>query len=73
MKISDFKIGESFFCNRAEWRVTDIGTRTIIAVDLQAHKDDKSWYNGPPYAVVEEVFDQFDMQGCFKTLHEPHI
>lgn len=26
--------------------------------------DDPSWFNGPPYAVVEHVFDEYDIQGC---------
>ena len=26
--------------------------------------DDASWFNGPPYAVLETVFDEDEMQGC---------
>lgn len=26
--------------------------------------DDPSWFNGPPYAVVERVFDENDLGGC---------
>ena len=26
--------------------------------------DDPSWFTGPPYAVVEEVFDEDSMQDC---------
>jgi hypothetical protein len=26
--------------------------------------DDPSWFNGPPYAVVEHVFDENDLGGC---------
>lgn len=26
--------------------------------------DDPSWFNGPPYAVAESVFDEYDMPGC---------
>ncbi len=40
-----------------------IGTRVIIAVMLD-HKDDQSWYNGPPYALLETVFDEYDLPGC---------
>lgn len=25
---------------------------------------DPSWFNGPPYAVVETVFDEYDLLGC---------
>ncbi len=62
MKKEDFKIGQEFFTDTGKWRCTDIGTRTIVAIKLD--KDDKSWYNGPPYAVAEEVFDEYDFEGC---------
>jgi hypothetical protein len=26
--------------------------------------NDPSWLNGPPYAVVEHVFDESDIEGC---------
>jgi hypothetical protein len=29
--------------------------------------DDPSWLNGPPYAVEEVVFDEYDLPACFKT------
>lgn len=29
--------------------------------------DDPSWHNGPPYAVEEYVFDEYDMPGCSLT------
>ena len=47
MKHSDFVIGGSFWCRGREWRCTDIGTPTIIAICL----DDLSYviYSpGPP-------------------------
>ena len=28
---------------------------------------DPSWLNGPPYAVVEVVFDENELLGCFRT------
>lgn len=28
--------------------------------------DDPSWLTGPPYAVVEHVFDEYDLHGCFQ-------
>jgi hypothetical protein len=63
MKHNEFKIGETFHCGDSQWRCTDIGTRTIAAIKLD-HEDDPSWYNGPPYAVAEYVFDEYDMEGC---------
>ena len=26
--------------------------------------EDFSWLNGPPYAVAERVFDEYDLEGC---------
>src|SRR5580704_9995610 len=63
MKHSDFRIGCEFLSGSGRWRCTDVGKRTIAAIRLN-HDDDPSWYNGPPYAIVESVFDEFDMQGC---------
>lgn len=44
------------------WRVTDLGTRTFLAINLSDPKviADPSWANGPPYAVVEHVWDETD-------------
>jgi hypothetical protein len=59
---SDFRIGLEFYTASGRWRCTDIGTRVITAIKLD--RDNPSWYNGPPYAVAENVFDEFDMGGC---------
>ena len=66
MKHSEFKIGNEFYIETVRWRVTDIGTRTIIVIKLD--KDDISWYNGPPYAVLETVFDEYDMDAIENSL-----
>ena len=64
MRHSDFKIGMKFTTvgSDAVYRVTDIGTRTIVAIRLDASDD--SWYNGPPYAVCEIVFDEYEIEVC---------
>lgn len=62
MKKDDFHIGLEFYTGSGKWRCTDIGTRVIVAIRLD--KTDESWYNGPPYAVAEMVFDEYDMAGC---------
>jgi len=64
MKHSDFYIGIEFECGEKMWRCTDIGSRTIVAVCLSDHPDDLSWYNGPPYAVAEFVFDEDSILAC---------
>jgi hypothetical protein len=63
MKHSDFKIGTLFTTPAGRWRCTDVGTRTITAIKLD-HPEDPSWYVGPPYAVAEHVFDEYDVEGC---------
>jgi hypothetical protein len=63
MKRSDFHIGCEFLTASGRWRCTDVGKRTIAAIRLD-HDDDPSWYNGPPYAAMETVFDEYDFEGC---------
>ncbi len=84
MKHADFKIGDEFWCGGRQWRCTDIGNRTIIAIRLdqvevgssrpelrrtlaRAEAEAEGWFKGPPYAVGESVFDEYDQEGC--TLH----
>ncbi|MFW6211548.1 MAG: hypothetical protein ACOC8L_01500 [Spirochaetota bacterium] len=64
MTHSDFFIGLEFLCGGKRWRCTDVGSRTIAAICLSDHEDDGSWYNGPPYAVAETVFDEYDVEAC---------
>jgi hypothetical protein len=63
MKHSDFRIGCEFLTGSGRWRCTDVGKRTIAAIRLN-HDDDPAWYNGPPYAIVEYVFDELGIEGC---------
>ncbi len=81
MKHSDFSIGLEFYTRVAKWRCTDVGTRTIVAIRIDQvtviHSDgngsitsetvsnDKSWFNGPPFAVAESVFDEYSMAECY--------
>ena len=62
MKRDDFRIGLEFFTASGKWRCTDIGTRVVIAIILD--QDDPRNYSGPPYSIAENVFDEYDMQGC---------
>ena len=79
MQHSEFKIGGIFRCGGRLWRCTDIGTRTIVAILIDrvevggspalrrtlsgAEAEAEGWFNGPPYAVVESVFDENDIVG----------
>lgn len=62
MNKDEFHIGLEFYTSSGKWRCTDIGTRVIVAIKLD--KTDESWYNGPPYAVAEVVFDEYYLPGC---------
>ena len=35
--------------------------------EVRAITDDPRWLIGPPYAVAETIFDEYDMQGCSVT------
>jgi hypothetical protein len=61
MEKDQFKVGETFWCSGKAWRCTDIGTRVVVAICLD-HDDDPTWYDGPPYAVAEVVFDEYDFE-----------
>jgi len=53
MQHADFTIGTEFeTCTGQRWRCTDIGRRTILAIELQPELD-TAWFNGPPYSVEE--------------------
>jgi hypothetical protein len=59
--LKDWKIGDRFTVPRGDnlivvWQVTDVGSRVLVAMEVNTV--DPSWNNGPPYAVVEHVFDE---------------
>lgn len=87
MLIQDFKIDTEFVLNGKRYRVTDVGSRGVVAIRIdqvevvrhhlisegggstrrilpydEADKD--GWFNGPPYAVAEHVFDENDLPAC---------
>ncbi len=67
MKHSDFKIGTVFnSCTGQRWQCTDVGSRTILAIELKPELD-SSWFVGPPYAVIEVSFDENDMSGVYRN------
>jgi hypothetical protein len=66
MKSSTWVIGDEFTTagGAQRWRVTDVGTRVLVAVELTEKTDaDASWLDGPPYAICEIVFDEDDQNG----------
>lgn len=70
MKHTDFAIGTIFYtCTGQQWRCTDVGTRTILAIELKPDLAE-SWFNGPPYAVAEVPFDECDIEGAYRNEEE---
>ncbi len=81
MRHDEFSIGKEFMTDAGQWRCTDIGTRTIAAIKIsevqvthladdgqltsEVVSSDPSWFNGPPYAVAEYVFDEDSMVACW--------
>lgn len=77
MRHCEFVIGQAFTSGHGLWRCTDVGTRTVIAIRIDAAevvsvlrgretasvvdpRRDTSWLSGPPYALAETVFDEYD-------------
>lgn len=72
MKLSDFAIGIEFEISTGQrWRCTDVGQRTIVAIELRQELE-AAWYQGPPYPVPEVVFNERGMAAAFRTVEE-HI
>ncbi len=63
MDHSDFKIDMTFWMSGAQWRCTDVGTRTVCAIKID-DREDQSWFFGPPYAVDERCLDENDIEAC---------
>jgi hypothetical protein len=62
MTRDEFRIGQQFYTASGKWRCTDIGRRVIVAIKLD--QENPRNYNGPPYSIVEHVFDEYDIEGC---------
>lgn len=84
MTLDQFAIGGEFLCGGRRWRCTDVGTRAVTAIRVDAveamrrmlgeepqsrpldgaQAEAEGWFNGPPYAVAEIVFDEDDQIVC---------
>ena len=65
----DFYIGLEFHTTTGRWRCTDVGSRLVIAIRLDA--PETGWYHGPPYAVAESVLDQVRTDTSSDPLPKP--
>ena len=68
MKKNDFTIGLEFYTAAGKWRCTDVGSRVIVAIEL--NQKDEINYIGPPCSICECVFDENDFNGCALELSE---
>ena len=66
MRHADFFIGCAFLTGAGKWRCTDVGTRVIVAIRIDDHPDDPSWYNGPPYGAH---VTRPELTKCLKALN----
>lgn len=72
MKHADFAIGTRFETATGQrWCCTDVGRRTITAIEWEPDLD-PAWYCGPPYPAPEVVFDEHDIARAFLS-HESAI
>ena len=67
MQHADFTIGTEFETSTGQrWRCTDVGQRTILAIELRPELD-PAWFIGPPYSLEEVVFDEQDIASAFRS------
>ena len=61
LNVKDFNIGDKFIDHEANtWRVTDIGTRVIVAIKVSGASSLD--LVGVPYSVAEIVWDEYDLE-----------
>ncbi|QWP77214.1 hypothetical protein J5226_02070 [Lysobacter sp. K5869] len=67
MKHTDFAIGTEFeTCTGQRWRCTDVGQRSIVAIELRPELH-PAWSWGPPYPVPEVTFDELDIAAVLQS------
>ncbi|MCA9091494.1 MAG: hypothetical protein KDA90_23010 [Planctomycetaceae bacterium] len=80
MDLESIRVGQVFRCGDRLFRCTDKGQRVVVAIRVDcvtvASNDGRTWsltgeqaeaegwFNGPPYAVAETVFDEDDLTVC---------
>lgn len=65
MEHSEFQIGTEFYTESGLWRCTDVGSRTIVAV--QVHDGYPAPNQAPPFSeAVEVVFDEYALPGTYR-------
>jgi hypothetical protein len=67
--LADFIVGRAFWCGDQQYRRVDrvevAGNTPEMRRSLSRDEAEAGgWFNGPPYAVAEHVFDEYDQEGC---------
>lgn len=88
MKLSEFKIGRTFYMGDRKWLCTDVGTRTVAAICIlestvvvngkkrvlnEGALKAEGGLNGPPYSLDEVCLDEYDIEACRMRLAAPRI
>lgn len=61
-----FPPGSYFLTAHKAWQVTDVGSRVVVAMEYRP-----GWTEGPPYDLLEVVFDESDMPALQPVSQEP--
>lgn len=68
MKVADCTIGLEFYTPEGRtWRCTDVGTRTVAAIELRKGQHE-SWLQGPPYLAEEVLFDEGALRSAYTSI-----
>lgn len=61
LTFEEFQVGEVFYTGSGAWVCTDKGSRVVVAMRKRQFE---RYPEGPPYSVAEDVFDEYDQEGC---------
>jgi len=62
VNIQDLEVGCVVASATGLWLVTDVGSRTLVAIPLSQSIIQGKWHIGPPYAIAETVWDEYEQE-----------
>lgn len=62
------RLDQTEVCTLDDWGKTPVGRRTTSRSLDQTEAAREGWFNGPPYAVEEVVFDEYHIEACEPAL-----
>lgn len=68
-----WRVGDTFQVKRVAgarktYRVTDIGARVVVAIEVTPERARRGWLLGPPFPVEENVFDEEDQKAMVRVV-----